>query len=172
MKQPYDWSRFVKRVAVFAAPETVYRAWTTQQGLESWFLRLAEFTGPRGALRKQPEFCQPGDHYKWLWHGWPDSTMESGVIKEMNGKDLLRFSFCSAGAKTDMQVTVRLKTEQQATVVELVQDNIPVEERGMVNFHLGCTRGWVFYLANLKSILEGGIDLRNKNELLENVINS
>jgi hypothetical protein len=32
--------------------------------------------------------------------------------------------------------------------------------------------GWVFYLANLKSFPEGGIDLRNKNEKLKSVINS
>lgn len=29
-----------------------------------------------------------------------------------------------------------------------------------------------FYLANLKSILEGGVDLRNKNEALKKMLNS
>lgn len=40
------------------------------------------------------------------------------------------------------------------------------------NLLVGCGEGWVFYLANLKSILEGGIDLRNKNDAIRNVLNS
>lgn len=40
------------------------------------------------------------------------------------------------------------------------------------NIFLGCGEGWTFYLANLKSILEGGMDLRNKNEKIRAVINS
>ena len=30
--------------------------------------------------------------------------------------------------------------------------------------------GWIFYLANLKSVLEGGLDLRNKRMEITNVI--
>jgi hypothetical protein len=30
--------------------------------------------------------------------------------------------------------------------------------------------GWSFFMVNLKSILENGYDLRNKNEELKNVI--
>jgi hypothetical protein len=37
---------------------------------------------------------------------------------------------------------------------------------------VGCGEGWTFYLTNLKSILEGGVDLRNKEMKLKNVINS
>jgi len=39
-------------------------------------------------------------------------------------------------------------------------------------FYIGCGKGWTFYMANLKSILEGGIDLRNKNAAIQNVINA
>jgi hypothetical protein len=42
----------------------------------------------------------------------------------------------------------------------------------MRNYHLGCKTGWTFYLANLKSLMEGGIDLRNKNEKIQRVINA
>jgi len=57
-------------------------------------------------------------------------------------------------------------------VVELWQENIPGDEDSKVNLHMGCTKGWTFYLTNLKSILEGGIDLRNKNISLKNVVNA
>jgi len=54
----------------------------------------------------------------------------------------------------------------------LWQENIPTDEKAKVSWHLGCATGWTFYLTNLKSILEGGLDLRNKDELLTNVVNA
>jgi hypothetical protein len=71
-----------------------------------------------------------------------------------------------------MKVRIQIKTEEDTSIVELLQYDIPVDEKGKVNFHLGCAEGWVFYLANLKSVLEGGIDLRNKNEKFKKMINS
>jgi hypothetical protein len=56
--------------------------------------------------------------------------------------------------------------------VELVQENIPDDESGKLTWHVGCKTGWTFYLANMKSLYEGGIDLRNKNENLQQVLNS
>lgn len=93
--------------------------------------------------------------------------MEAGEILEANGKDRFRFSFGKAGI-----CTVTIKEENGQHIVELVQDNIPDDEQGKHYWHLGCKTGWTFYLANLKSLLEGGIDLRNKDESLKNVINS
>lgn len=37
---------------------------------------------------------------------------------------------------------------------------------------LGCSNGWTFYLTNLKSVYEGGLDLRNKDEKLSAMINN
>jgi hypothetical protein len=39
-------------------------------------------------------------------------------------------------------------------------------------FFIECGLGWTFYLANLKSILEGGLDLRNKNPEIQKMINA
>jgi len=163
----YDWSRFTKRINVKTSREIIYKAWTTQDELEKWFLRLAEFTKQDGELRNRFEQVEAGDRYKWLWHGWPDSTVESGEMLMVNGTDLLQFSFGKAG-----NVTVRIFSEEGENLVELVQENIPTDEQGKRYYHLGCMEGWTFYLANLKSILEGGIDLRNKSEKLQKVINS
>ena len=40
------------------------------------------------------------------------------------------------------------------------------------HFYIECGKGWTFYMTNLKSILEGGLDLRNKNINLKQVINA
>ena len=110
---------------------------------------------------------QKGIKYTWRWHGHNDDATEYGEIIEANGKDLLEFSFGPA-----MKVRIQIKAEEGTNIVELEQYDIPADEKGKTSFHLGCAEGWVFYLANLKSVMEGGIDLRNKNEHIKKVINS
>ena len=163
----YDWSRFVTRINVKAPVEKLYWCWATRAGMEYWFLRLSEYKKPEGNLRADNETVQKGDSYTWRWHGWSDETTEYGSILDCNGKDLFKFSFGKAG-----DCTVTIKKEGNENIIELVQDNIPTDEQGMHYWHLGCKTGWTFYLANLKSLLEGGVDLRNRDEGLKNVINS
>jgi uncharacterized protein YndB with AHSA1/START domain len=145
----------------------VYAAWSTQAGLETWFLRKASFTSSSGTPRGANDPVQSGDTYKLLWHGDDDNAEEYGEILEANGTDALTFIFGSAGT-----VTTTIKTEQGETIVELMQENIPTDEKNKVNYHIGCSTGWTFYLANLKSVLEGGLDLRNKNAALKNVVSA
>ena len=163
----YDWSRFVTRISVKAPDEKLYWCWATREGMEYWFLRLSEYKKTDGSLRANNEPAQKDDAYTWRWHGWNDETTQHGAILDCNGKDFFKFSFGKAG-----NCSVTIKKEDTETIVELVQDNIPTDEQGMHYWHLGCKAGWTFYLANLKSLLEGGIDLRNRNENLKNVVNS
>lgn len=162
-----DWSRFAVRININAPIEKLYRAWATRLGIEHWFLRLSEYKKPDGSLCKADEMVEKGDTYKWLWHGYPDETVEYGEILDCNGKDYFRFSFSKAG-----NCTVRIYKENNETIVELIQDNIPSDEEGKHNWHIGCKTGWTFYLANMKSVYEGGIDLRNKNVDLQRVLNA
>ena len=137
---------------------SLYEAWATPAGLEKWFLREADFyTIPR-RLREPEEFILKEDTYEWFWHGFGDDTTEKGQILEANGTDLVKFTF-SAGSI----VTVSLYSRNGVSIVELVQENIPVENDPAKSVFVQCQVGWTFYLANLKSILEGGIDLRNKS---------
>jgi uncharacterized protein YndB with AHSA1/START domain len=164
---PYDWSKFILRVNVDAPVETIYHAWATQEGIETWFLRSAGYLTLDHRLRQKNEFIQKGDRYTWLWHGYSDETVEHNDILEANGLDTLSFVF--AGHCIVIVTIGILDTE---TIVQLTQENIPTGEEGKVNIHIGCMEGWTFYLANLKSILEGGIDLRNRNMNIGKVINS
>ena len=163
----YDWSRFALRIPITASREKIYNAWTTKQGIESWFLRRADFFTPESKLRGEQEFIQNGDRYTWLWHGYDDETIEHNDILEANGEDTLSFVFAG-----HCIVTVVIGMIDEETIVQLTQENIPTGEEGKVNIHLGCMEGWTFYLANLKSVLEGGIDLRNQNVNIGKVVNS
>lgn len=163
----FNWNRFETRINVKAPIEKLYNCWATRQGMEEWFLRDCKYFLPDGTLRKKEEPVNKDDTYKWLWFGYDDEVVETGRIIEGNGKDFLKFSFGNGG-----NCTVTIKMEQGENMVALVQDNIPTDEEGMRNYHLGCKTGWTFYLANLKSIMEGGIDLRNKNENLKDMVNA
>lgn len=163
----YDWSRFTVRIDVNTPAEKLYRAWATRSGMEYWFLRLSEYRKTDASLRDNDELVQKGDSYRWMWHGWSDEMVEEGRVLECNGKDFFKFSFGKAG-----NCSVKIYEDQNQTIVELAQDEIPTDEHGMQYWHLGCKTGWTFYLANMKSLYEGGIDLRNKNEMLQNVISA
>ena len=163
----FNWSRFTVRINVKATTEKLFWCWATKEGIESWFLRKSDYKNSVGTLRGNNEFVQTGDTYSWWWHGYPDDVAEHGEILDCNGKDFFKFKFGGAG-----NCTVTIYKEQEENIVELLQDEIPTDDMAKQNWHIGCKTGWTFYLANLKSILEGGIDLRNKNEQLQNMLNA
>ena len=78
-------------------------------------------------------------------------------ILEANGQDFLKFSFTG-----DCIVSVQFSTRNGLTIIELEQTDIPQESDPTKNLLVQCQIGWTFYLANLKSVMEGGKDLRNK----------
>jgi len=136
---------------------SLYEAWASPAGLEKWFLRKADFYAIAGRLRDPDEFIMKEDTYEWYWHGWDDSTCEKGEILEANGTDLVKFTFAK-----DNIVTVQISSRNGVSIVELTQENIALEEDPTKNLFVQCQVGWTFYFANLKSVLEGGVDLRNK----------
>ncbi len=164
---PHDWSKFSIRININAAPRNVFSAWASRAVLERWFLRVAEFTDSQNNIRTAESAIRQGDTYRWLWHGYDDSVVEHGTILELNDTDCLRFTFAGS-----CLVTITVQREGHETILELRQENIPTDEESRVRYHLGCLTGWTFYLANLKSVLEGGIDLRNKNLRLQHVLNA
>ena len=163
----HDWTRFTKRIPIKTDVQEVYNLISNRQGLESWFLRLAEFTTPDGGLRRNDAEIQKDDTYLWMWHGYSDEVTEKGRIVEVNGKDTIRFTFAG-----ECLVTIAARPHNDMTIVEITQENIPTDEKSKINYYIGCSEGWAFYLANLKSFLEGGIDLRNRDETLQGVLNS
>lgn len=157
-----EWRSFTLRIPIKSSPKAIYEAWTTQQGLESWFLRLAQYKKTDGHTRGRNEPIQQGDEYTWLWHGYPDDVVEKKPVLSVNGWDQLQFRFSG-----DCIVTVQVKQQDGETICELTQE-MPMEDESLrQHFFVECGRGWTFYLTNLKSILEGGLDLRNRNVSLQ-----
>jgi uncharacterized protein YndB with AHSA1/START domain len=166
-QQNSPFSAFKLRVNINTSIENAYKAWASRAGLESWFLRQALFKDAAGKERIGETPVQENDSYTWRWHGYPDDISEKGKVLKANGKNLFSFTF-SMGCP----VTVSIYTELDQTIVELVESNLPTDEETIKKHFVGDSRGWIFYLANLKSVLEGGLDLRNKNDKIMNVITS
>jgi hypothetical protein len=163
--KPYDWSKFTEKIAVKnATPQEMYDWWSRAENLEKWFLKRADYLRDGKAIPKN-ESCKTGDNYEWEWYGY--DVMEEGEVLEANGKDLFKFTFANG-----CTVTVKFDLFKDYTIITLTQENIPVTEEAKVSTHLGCSQGWQFYLCNIKSIAEGGIDIRNKDPEVRGVINS
>ena len=148
------WNTFTKRIFIDKPIEDVYRCWSTQSLIETWFLEKAEFESDSGP-REPDEPIQKGDKFSWKWNNW-DFT-ENGDILEANGKDAVSFTFGSGG-----NVHIHLKQTDGQTEVVLVQDEIPTDDKSKMNYYVGCSTGWTFWLANLKAYLEYGITLHAK----------
>lgn len=167
----YHWDKFTARINIAVGIAEIYRCWTTAAGLEKWFLRQCKIKNSKGDPKSAVESFEAGDTFTWRWHGWPDEVLEEGTILAVDGSSLIRFTFGQQDAEA-MTCTVKLYTEEGENICEIMQDNIPVTEKGKCMYHVGCLTGWNFFLVNMKSLLEGGIDLRNKNERLKKMINS
>jgi uncharacterized protein YndB with AHSA1/START domain len=152
-----NWTKF-KVVGDFNTDiRSLYEAWASPGGLEKWFLRKADFYTIGGRLREPEEFISKEDTYEWYWFGYDDNAVEKGQILETNGTDFIKFSFSG-----NTIVSINIYTRNGVTIVELTQVNIPEESDPSKNLFVQCQIGWTFYMANLKSVLEGGVDLRNK----------
>lgn len=162
--QNFDWTKFTTRIAIKAKPSVLYNAWTQAQEIEKWFLSKADFFDEQGKRIADIQSIEPDFSYAWQWYTY-DLT-EKGKILEANGNDLIRFTFAG-----DCIVTVKLSQNQDFTLVELTQENIPTDDESKANIRLGCESGWSFYLVNLKSVYEGGLDLRNKTADFKPVVN-
>lgn len=160
----YDWTSFSRKIAIKADLKTLYTAWTTSAEIEKWFLSKAVFLNDGNPIDPQHPI-QAGNTYEWNWYLF--DGLGEGKITEANGKDHLQFTFAG-----DCLVDVHLTQHEEYVMVALSQKNIPTDDASKRSIRLGCDFGWFFYLLNLKSIYEGGIDLRNKNKELKGMLNN
>ncbi len=160
-----QWNEFKLRVNIDTTLPDAYQRWVTPGGLESWFLRKAVFRDASGNIRDKNTGVEAGDTYEWYWHGYPDSVVEKGKVLYANGKDLFKFTF-----SLECPLTISLYEESGELIVELVETDLPTDNEIGPKRLVDDFRGWIFYLTNLKSVLEGGLNLRNKKLDITNVI--
>ena len=161
----FNWTQFSKRIFINTEIALAYDFWTKSVELEKWFLSKSIFFLKNGKEIPPSENVLPESKYNWNW--FAQNHFEEGIVLTANGIDLIEFSFAG-----ECKVQVKLSKENNKVLVELTQTEIPLDNISKENVRLGCAFGWTFYLLNLKSVLEGGLDLRNKNTELTGVVNN
>jgi uncharacterized protein YndB with AHSA1/START domain len=162
----FDWTSFSMKILVKAKLSEVYDAWTKVEKIEKWFVSKSVFYDASRNPIDRSASVEKGYRYQWNWFLY--DAVENGRFIAANGKDLIQFTFAG-----DCIVEVKLSEKENGWVlVELSQKDIPADEDSKKEIRLGCYSGWSFYLVNLKSICEGGLDLRNKNILYKPMVNN
>lgn len=161
----FEWTTFTRKIAVKAKLSDIYNAWTKAAEIEKWFLSRAVFIDTNGKPISKNEQIQKGFTYEWNWYLF--DVTERGKITEANGKDFVQFTFAG-----ECLVDIKLSMLDDYVIVEITQKNIPTDDNSKEEIRLGCDSGWSFYLVNLKSVYEGGLDLRNKDPQLKGMMNS
>lgn len=152
-KPPRDWSGFVQRIYISRDKEDLWPALATPEGLTSWFTCRADMTDAAGRRLSSDAFPAVGFGIHWEW---AEGTIEEATVLEIEPRDRMRFTWY--GDKG--WVEFRLRENEGRNYVEIEQRM----EKGDLDFfqdvYVGCAQGWAFFLANLKSVVEGGMDLR------------
>jgi uncharacterized protein YndB with AHSA1/START domain len=137
-------------VLVLAAPQTVFEALTAASRLPRWFVSRAE-TDPRagGAFTLAWEFADASQN-----------GQQQGRFAEVIPGQKVSYPWQASPAPAPLTlVTFTLAPEGAGTRVRLTHTGFGVGEAGRtaMGHHSG---PWDFYLANLKSYLETGVDNR------------
>ena len=141
-KKKYDWSKFVLRIYIKASPARVFQAWTDDKIVTKWFtVKTVIEPKKNGRL-----------YFEWL----AGDKMEARVNSIVKNKKFV-FPFGSKGE----EVAVTFKKDGQGCICELRQYNMKTSDTDKWRMHRGCIQGWTFFMTNLKSYLEHGIDLRS-----------
>jgi uncharacterized protein YndB with AHSA1/START domain len=160
---PEKWKRFTQIIYVEAPIDTVYASMTTAKGMTGWSSMEAALTAADGTAVPPGEPAVPGTRFHLLWHTGHD---ESGEFLEANGTDRLRYTFGEG-----IEVAFDLEeVDDGTTKVMLVQTQDRSDDENL-KILLGFKEGWGFYLTNLKSVLEGGLDLRDFTHDIEHRVN-
>jgi len=150
-----NFNSFTKKIYIKASLEKLYWCWATKEGIESWFLKKAQYHCDNGNRHEPKENIKIGDSYIWEWHNW--NGQEKGHVLQANGKDFVEFSFAEVS-----KVSVSLEDKKDAVLLTLKQYEIPTDDKSKLDIYNGCSNGWTFWLTNLKAYLEHGILLNEK----------
>ena len=151
----YDWTQFDLYHYYPAPLEKVWHAWATPEGLCSFFVETCTGFDTEGNAHTPQSAFVPGGSYKWKWR---HDFAGEGSIFTVEPMSHLAFSFGAA-----MRVDVHLQDVGSSVRVHLHQSQIPDSEEGHVIGHMNCRSCWIFFMTNLVSVLQNGIDLRHED---------
>ncbi len=134
-------------------PARVYAALTEPRHLAEWFLEKATFVPKEGAP------------FRFVWRG--GFSMKGRVKAVDPGKKLylVWVDKTEGGKVLETEARFELERQGKGTLLSLTHRGFKSGKKWVVLFG-GIQSGWAYYLMNLKSVLEHGIDLRTDSDRL------
>ncbi len=152
VEHDYDWSCFDVHMSIATDRRSAYDCWATSGGMERFFARRFKYTKPDGVDRRANACAEVDDAY-WLEFHHP-SELKGKILATRPGE---HFAFTFG----DMRVDVTFTPNDRGTLIRLTQSSIPTDDTARADSHLNCRSCWVYYLLNLRSVVEHGHDLRD-----------
>lgn len=160
----FNMESFTHAININAACDDVFKYIGTPSGISRWFIGNASYYYDNASIRLGDALVQKGDSYLWKWKN-KDLELK-GIVTESETNKIFQFTFSPLYI-----VTIRLSAESGKTRVTLNQKYQESAVRDDFNY-INCCACWVFFLTNLKSVIEHDIDLRETNaddEMLVNI---
>ena len=128
-----------------APADQVYRALTNAAALQSWFADFAEINATKG-----------GRFYAW----WNTGYYAVGTVKKCKPDEKIKLGWCGKGEPEATQVIFSLAEKDNATHVKIKHKGVGKVALWTDDNEKQIRDGWQRALANLKSVLETGLDKR------------
>jgi len=148
-----DWTTFDLYVAIDAEPSTIMSSWSTINGMESFFVQMMRITGPDSVELEPDTEARPGDRFVWRWH---NGRRLVGEYLQAKTKNEVQFTF------GDSKVSVVALPYKTGSLLRLRQYDIPDTQEARMHIYGNCRAAWVYFLTVLKTLLEHGVDGRDK----------
>lgn len=159
----FNTSSFYHSIYLNAPIDDVYRIIASSGGLQKWFMGKAEYVDASGSVRPAEETAQKDNTFSWHW--LEKDLNISGEVLESVKDEKFSFTFGST-----FEVTISVKEDNGRTLLTLAQNYAKGAEKNDFA-HINCCVCWVFFLTNLKSVLELGNDLRETLADDESLVN-
>jgi uncharacterized protein YciI/uncharacterized protein YndB with AHSA1/START domain len=165
-----DWLGFTQAIHVRTDAASAWRMVATCDGLERWFVARADAWTHDGREWPRDRALEQGARVRLTWRGAGESDDRGrcAPAEQTEDDDVLRTEapqrIRTGWYENKGWVEFRLMPRADGRVtVELEQRMHPTSDfRLLEGAYTGCREGWAFYLANLKCVLEHGIDLRER----------
>jgi hypothetical protein len=137
----------------YLAPlQQVFRRFSTAVGLQSFFIHEARHVAADGTPRRPDETVQTGDSYHWTY---VHDLAHGGHFLQVHTDQRVQFSFGS------MLVDIHFRDVGAGTEVDLHQTNCSTVDPERAWQHVNCRSCWIYFMTNLRSVLNDGPDLRD-----------
>lgn len=157
-------SSFIHAIILKAPVEKVYDYIATPSGIIKWFIGKAKYFYKDSNIRLGNERAQKGDSLLW---NWLNKDLElKGVVTESTENKTFSFTF-SPLFIVSIELTATDDNYTRLTLKQEYQDSATKNDFAYIN----CCTCWVFFMTNLKSVVEHGIDLREKEIADEMMVN-